>query len=73
MTIKKLKVPCHYLLIRNLILRLVLESIISVTITSNAFKKKHHEFFFYDMGSSFIVDLILLGKGSLRKISSHHG
>ena len=52
-------------------LRLFIESIISLTILITAFKKKYYQFFFKIKGGPLIVNLILLGKCNLRKVSSH--
>ena len=72
MTIKKLKVPWNYLLILTLLLRSFFQSIASVTITFTAFTKKYLQFLFKFMAGSLIVNLTLLGKCGLRKISFHN-
>ena len=67
---KKTKVPWHYLLIVTLLLVFFFEPIISITITFTGFKKICQQIFLKIMGSSLIVNLMLLGKCGLRKISS---
>ena len=42
-----------------------------VTISLIAFKKKYHQFFFKIKDGSLIMNLILLGKCALMKVSSH--
>ena len=57
----------------DFLLRLLHEPInitIIVTITFTVVKKKYHQFFFKIKGGSLIVNLILLSKCDLRKVSS---
>ena len=56
----------------TLLLRLFFQSIISVTITLTAFKKKYPQFFSkVNDDASLIVNVVFLGKCDLRKVSSH--
>ena len=55
----------------TLLLKLFFESIINVTITFSVVKKKYHQFFSKIKRGRLIVNLILLGKCDLRKVSSH--
>ena len=55
----------------TLLLKLFFESIINVTITFSVVKKKYHQFFSKIKSGRLIVNLILLGKCDLRKVSSH--